>query len=328
MQISVDTSTHTPRQIRAAAKMLQALAAFMESGTADLDLPPIVVDSNGSGSDYPRNAFANTTTSNVVPFPPPTAPAPVRSANDVFGVPSAPPPVALANAVPTNPVGAAGNNPYPPPYVPTYPPIPGEATTAVAPTVATVPAGTAVNGAPVVPPPAFDKTGLPWDARIHSAGANRINESDGTWRKKRGVSDQMMATVEAELRARSGAVPSAPVAAPVPLPPVNPVPVPPPPAFVPGTVPGAPVAAPSVPLAEPPAPTVDTVPAAPASNGPTFMQLMTQANRYCAEQRYSMQQLTVDCHKAGVTLEQLPANPQACALVWNNMETSVGPPRA
>lgn len=50
----------------------------------------------------------------------------------------------------------------------------------------------------------FDKTDLPWDARIHSRG--RSMNSDGTWRAKRGVDDATVAAVVAELRG----VPAAP----------------------------------------------------------------------------------------------------------------------
>lgn len=44
----------------------------------------------------------------------------------------------------------------------------------------------------------LDKNGLPWDARIHAA-SKAIN-ADGTWRQKRGVAPELVATVEAQLR--------------------------------------------------------------------------------------------------------------------------------
>ncbi len=49
--------------------------------------------------------------------------------------------------------------------------------------------------------PAFDSSGLPWDERIHSA--NKGVNSNGTWRKRRGVDDLTVATVEHELKNRS-----------------------------------------------------------------------------------------------------------------------------
>ena len=53
--------------------------------------------------------------------------------------------------------------------------------------------------------PAFDSSGLPWDERIHSA--NRGTNANGTWRKRRGVSDGLIAGVEVELRARVAPAP-------------------------------------------------------------------------------------------------------------------------
>lgn len=45
---------------------------------------------------------------------------------------------------------------------------------------------------------AVDSAGLPWDERIHSS--NKALNADGTWRKRRGVTDETVAAVEAELR--------------------------------------------------------------------------------------------------------------------------------
>lgn len=47
-----------------------------------------------------------------------------------------------------------------------------------------------------------DKTGLPWDARIHSG--NKTINADGTWKKRKGVSDAIVDAVTAELRATCG----------------------------------------------------------------------------------------------------------------------------
>lgn len=51
--------------------------------------------------------------------------------------------------------------------------------------------------------PEQDLTG--WDERIHAASKTR--NSDGSWRKKRGVSDELVAAVEAELRGDTSATP-------------------------------------------------------------------------------------------------------------------------
>lgn len=73
----------------------------------------------------------------------------------------------------------------------------------------------------------LDKTGLPWDKRIHSS-TQAVN-ADGTWRKRKGLNDPgMVQRVEAELRAALGApaAPPVPVAPPVPQVPFTPPPVP------------------------------------------------------------------------------------------------------
>lgn len=44
----------------------------------------------------------------------------------------------------------------------------------------------------------LDKDGLPWDERIHSS--NRKFDSKGGWWRRRGVSDELVAQVEAQLR--------------------------------------------------------------------------------------------------------------------------------
>lgn len=71
----------------------------------------------------------------------------------------------------------------------------------------------------------LDKAGLPWDERIHSSSRNLV--ADGTWRRKRGVDESLVQTVEAELRsipkAAGAGVPTAPSA---PIAPVS-APVPP-----------------------------------------------------------------------------------------------------
>lgn len=46
--------------------------------------------------------------------------------------------------------------------------------------------------------PGVDSSGLPWDDRIHSTPAKA--RADGTWRARRGVSDELVAQVTAELR--------------------------------------------------------------------------------------------------------------------------------
>lgn len=46
--------------------------------------------------------------------------------------------------------------------------------------------------------PGTDKSGLPWDERIHSG--SKALTADGLWRKKRGVDDSLIAQVEGQLK--------------------------------------------------------------------------------------------------------------------------------
>lgn len=50
----------------------------------------------------------------------------------------------------------------------------------------------------------LDKSGLPWDVRIHAASKAKLSKTE-LWRKKRGVIDTFVTTVEAELRAAMAA---------------------------------------------------------------------------------------------------------------------------
>ncbi len=147
-------------------------------------------------------------------------------------------------------------------------------------TAATTPPAGADNGqaaAPTASPSSgveLDAKGLPWDGRIHAGKASApIKIADGSWRKRRGVSDDLVAQVEAELRqimAAPGpnASPAAPTAAaspepaPAPAPTAAPVAPPPTPADA-GTASGPDVANPA--SSAPPPPPVVTPPAAPAA---------------------------------------------------------------
>lgn len=94
----------------------------------------------------------------------------------------------------------------------------------------------------VAPAGTVDKNGLPWDDRIHSTPAKLTTK--GEWRARRGVAPQLVASVEAELRART--------AAPVQQTQSVVMQQQPPFGAIPGTVPN--------PVAQQPAPQVDYVP--------------------------------------------------------------------
>lgn len=95
-----------------------------------------------------------------------------------------------------------------------------------------VPAATTIPPAPAHSVE-VDSEGLPWDARIHSSSKARV-QKDNSWKLARGVSQQLVVTVKAELRQAMAAPATRP--APVPVPPgapsqfaaPAPVPVPPP----------------------------------------------------------------------------------------------------
>lgn len=57
------------------------------------------------------------------------------------------------------------------------------------------PVATAVPSAPNLVD--LDKNGIPWDERIHSSSRAKI--ADGSWKLKRGVDDNVVSTVKAEL---------------------------------------------------------------------------------------------------------------------------------
>lgn len=65
----------------------------------------------------------------------------------------------------------------------------------------------------------LDKSGLPWDARIHSS--NKAFNADGSWRARRGIDDAVKSQVEIELR-QVMAIPKPPTTATPPAPPVSP----------------------------------------------------------------------------------------------------------
>jgi len=117
--------------------------------------------------------------------------------------------------------------------------------------------GAPLDGADSAPPPApgasdatppTDKNGFPWDPRIHATtagGGGSINKSDGLWRAKKGVADDLVASVQAELRAQGYAA----TAATAPPPPAAETPAPPPPAAeTPAPPPAAPAAAAATPI--------------------------------------------------------------------------------
>lgn len=184
---------------------------------------------------------------------------------------------------------------------PTPPPLP------------TVTAAGAAVGLPVndaeVPAAEVDKTGLPWDERIHSSGANKLN-ADGTWRKRRGVNEIDYKRIEAELRG----------AAPAPSVPTPPVPQPPNLTVVP-PAPFVPPAAPNV----PPPPTVSASPVpSPGGSAPTtFAQIAGLIGPMMAPKGALTQEMiakAMGAHGLGPGLPLLAASQDKIPAVWQSIQ--------
>lgn len=168
--------------------------------------------------------------------------------------------------------------------------------------LATLPADASVSSGPVGIPghgdeedddgpanaaaPAVDVNGMPWDGRIHAG--TKGTKADGSWKRRKGVTNEEVAAVEAELRASQAAAPLPPVAAPTPIAPPMPVPVPPMPtpeavaAPVPVPVPVPPMPTPE-PVAAPVAPVAAPIAAAPAPEGLDFAGFMQHLSAKMAQ---------------------------------------------
>jgi hypothetical protein len=216
---------------------------------------------------------------------------------------------------------------------------------AALPPVPPVPAAPPAPPAPAAPTNRadVDSAGLPWDARIHSESRNKV--ADGTWRKRRNTAPEVVARVEAELRALmaipvASAVPlppspaatataadgstatatSAPAVVPpaVPTPPVSASPVSPvtPPVPAP-PVPQPPAAAPT-PIAPPPvAQDTGAAPAEPV----TFASVMRQVTEGLTQHKFTEQTVN-DCLReaaGGVEIKigMLAARPDLCVAFSN-----------
>lgn len=182
---------------------------------------------------------------------------------------------------------------------------------------------------PAVPPnmSELDADGLPHDPRIHSDG--RAKNADLRWRKRRNVSDEVVAAVTAELKAIVGAVQPAPPALPAgahaeapnveptvvdaaavfggtPAPVVT-IPVPPPvPAFVPPT----------------------PIPAAAGDSPTTFNELMPRIMAAIGQNRIGQAQVHAACMAAGVpSLAGVSAaaavDPTVIGRVWGEVQKAM-----
>lgn len=194
--------------------------------------------------DPSLHTFADGTVAHAVEMPSVILPADNPEAATIgFGGPlptgAAPAPsVPLPPPVPSAVGHAPGSNPTPPVLTP-----------------APLPTGQVAASSPPAPTNTLDKRGYPWDPRIHS-GNKAINQTDGNWRQKRGVSPELVTQVETEIAAL--------IAIPAP----GTVPRPPP-------VPGA---------GMPPPPPVDT--------DPTFANAIADLSAWMAAKRITNDDIT------------------------------------
>ena len=183
-----------------------------------------------------------------------------------------------------------------PAFVPPAPPAPGM----VAPTVS---AAAPLTPASVVE---LDSKGLPWDERIHAGTKSKLKS--GEWKAKKQVEAALVASVEAELRARVAASP-APVAA------VQDA------AAVFAAAPGVPAA--PAPFVPPAAPLAPAVPAAPSvsADPTTFEQLMPRITAAVTAGIIAPTAVGAACAAHGVaSVVTLQTNPQFVPLVWATLK--------
>jgi hypothetical protein len=190
MKIEFDTTTDGPQQFRAGAAALLMLAG---------DIP-----------EFEASVPAGTVKA---------APVPVKERAPKFEVPPPPPPDTVLYSTPVAPLPPAVPQPLTPPAVagieerngnvvpfPPAPPFPGPPGPAPSP-APRASAPTAVTSAPATPtarPVAaaaeIDRSGLPWDARIHQKGKGQ--KRDGTWKLQKGLDPAFAQQVIQELSAR------------------------------------------------------------------------------------------------------------------------------
>lgn len=152
----------------------------------------------------------------------------------------------------------------------------------------------------------LDSKGLPWDERIHAGTKSKLKS--GEWKAKKQVDPALVASVEAELRARVAATP-APVAA------VQDA------AAVFAAAPGVPAA--PAPFVPPAAPLAPAAPAAPSvsADPTTFEQLMPRITAAVTAGIIAPTAVGAACAAHGVaSVVTLQTNPQFVPLVWATLK--------
>lgn len=290
LEVRVDTSKATAA--------VDALAAHTHAaglpGVATQALDPEIAQLAKEGGEFDASvAFG--------------APAGDAAAAAVFGITPAPLPLG-ATAAPFIAVAAPSLT------------APADTTATTFAAIATAPVPPAPNSAPAAAIAApqtgspvggvdLDKTGLPWDGRIHAESKAKI--ADGTWRKKRGVDPALAVTVEAELRQVMGAAPAAPLApvAPIPAPQAATVTMPTAGVASSAVAVPAPPTAPVAPVAPPPpAPSAPPVGSVPQDARAQFVGLVGRASAAIQAGKVTQAEITQCCAAAGVPALPLLAN--------------------
>lgn len=323
MQISVDPSGLTQEQREAVAGFILAYPSKACGGTCHTSVAAEIHDNTEAVSLRVPNAVAAAVAANPVgaalalndeiahlakeggEFDASVAfgaPAGDATAAAVFG--SAPTPLPLgATAAPSTAVAT------PPATALAVPPVSLTSPTALIP-----PAPNTAGVVPVVAhqaanPVDLDKTGLPWDARIHAESKAKI--ADGTWRKKRGGDPALVTQVEAELRQVMGAAPAVPLApvASIPAPQAATVTMPTAGVASSAVAVPAPPTAPVAPVAPPPpAPSAPPVGSVPQDARAQFVGLVGRASAAIQAGKVTQAEITQCCAAAGVPALPLLAN--------------------
>lgn len=316
-----DVLTTEPRRlhaIRAAAYfLLHAIgdikdedAALVPTGTSTTPpAPPVapaaMAPATGASSAAVSGAVnTSPTTSNE-----PTAPA---HASNVPPPPPPPPPTDTSNSgddsddeeagAPSNVV--QGNFPQ----AGNVPPPPSVNTAAPSESAATANTAGAANG---VVSAEVDSAGMPYDGRIHQKAKGK--KKDNTWKLIKGIDENIVKAVVAELAARKGAV--APVSLPasgntVPVPPVSN-------GAAPSGVPAPPAGA-SSPVPVPPAPAVGSVGAS------AYRALIDKITDLTRNQKITAAKVMELCQRHGApNLMQLNSMPDLVPLVDKDVDAAV-----
>jgi hypothetical protein len=200
MQLALDISSESPQSLRLTAKLLLDFAALLETAETTT-----IVPSSGFTAPPP-------------PPPAPTATAPATSTANQTSAPAYVPPP------PSNVVPIA---PPPPPVTPAAPPAPASSQVPVPPPTTQGAASPATTAAATGTPDELDKSGMPWDARIHQK--TKGTKKDGTWKIQKGIDSAIVSAVTQELHARMiNSTAAGPPAAAAPPAPSAPIPIPPP----------------------------------------------------------------------------------------------------